>query len=210
MFVRTMIFDFDGTIADTFHAVIDVLNQLSDEFGYRRADPDEMAVLTSLGLRELADRVGLAWHRLPALAVRVRKEMSRQMHGIAPCRGVVPVLASMRAQGTRIGILTSNHRDNVDRFLANQPELTFDFISTGSGLFSKETRLKRLLATQRLALAETCYVGDEVRDVEAARAVGMRSVGVTWGFSSPQLLAASKPDHLIADPNELLGLVLTR
>jgi phosphoglycolate phosphatase len=207
MSLRTMIFDFDGTIADTFHAVIDVLNQLADEFGYRRAAPEEMAELTSLGLRELADRVGLSWHRLPALAVRVRKEMSRQMPNIAPCRGMPPVLAGLRESGVSIGILTSNNRDNVDSFLAKNPSLQFDFISTGSGLFSKQTRLKRLLATQRLALAATCYVGDETRDVEAARALGMRAVAVTWGFSSSQLLAASKPDHLVAEPAELLALV---
>ena len=207
MSVRTMIFDFDGTIADTFQSAVAVLNQLADEFGYRRASPEEMAELTSLGLRELVDRVGLSWHRVPALAVRVRQEMSRQMHMIAPCRGVVGALGALRARGVGIGILTSNNRDNVEKFLATQPDLRFDFISAGSGLFSKQRRLKRLLATQHLALQETCYVGDEVRDIEAARALGMRAVAVTWGFSSAQLLAASSPDHLIADPSELFALV---
>jgi len=202
-----MIFDFDGTIADTFHSAVAVLNQLADEFGYRAAGPEEIAELTSLGLRELIDRVGLSWHRVPALAVRVRQEMSRKMHLIAPCPGVVDALTALRARGVRVGILTSNNRDNVDKFLGTQPELRFDFISAGSGLFSKERRLKRLLATQRLAREETCYVGDEVRDIEAARAVGMRAVAVTWGFSSAQLLAASSPDHLIADPSELFALV---
>ena len=206
MAVRTMIFDFDGTIADTFHAVVHVLEQLSDEFGYRRASPDEMATLTSLGLRDLADRVGLSWHRLPALAVRVRKEMAKQMPSIKPCLGMPSALAALRERGIRTGVLTSNKRENVDSFLAHNPDLVFDFISAGSGLFGKHTRLKRLLATQRLALAETCYVGDEVRDIEAARALGMQAVAVCWGFSSPQLLAASQPDHLFAEPSELLAL----
>jgi len=207
MSVRTMIFDFDGTIADTFQSAVGVLNQLADEFGYRQATQEEMAELTSLGLRELIDRVGLSWHRVPALAMRVRQEMSRQMHLIAPCPGVVEALATLRTRGVGIGILTSNNRENVEKFLATQPSLHFDFISAGSGLFGKERRLKRLLATQRLALHETCYVGDEVRDIEAARSLGMRAVAVTWGFSSAQLLAASSPDHLIADPSELFALV---
>lgn len=201
-----MIFDFDGTIADTFQAAVAVLNNLADEFGYRRATPEEMAEITSLGLRALLDRVGLSWQQLPALVARVREEMSLQMHTIAPCRGVVAALGELRARGVRLGILTSNKRDNVEKFLATQPELCFDFISASSGFFSKERRLKRLLATQRSALHETCYVGDEVRDLEAARALGMRAVAVTWGFSSAQLLAASNPDHLIADPRELLAL----
>jgi phosphoglycolate phosphatase-like HAD superfamily hydrolase len=207
MVVRSMIFDFDGTIADTFHAIIDVVNELADELEYRRGTPEELAHFMSLGLRELADRVGLDWQRLPALAVRVREQMSRRMHAVAACRGVVPVLESLRGHGVRLGILTSNNRGNVDSFLAQHPELSFDFISTDSGLFSKHDRLADLLATHGLELADTCYVGDEVRDVEAARALGMRAVAVTWGFSSSQLLAACNPDHLIADPSELLSLV---
>lgn len=205
--LRSMIFDFDGTIADTLHAVVDVLNDLSGEFGYRSASEDDLRLFTSLGLRELAERVGLPEQRLPDLAVRVREEMSQHMHVIAPCRGIVSALAALRARGVGLGILTSNHRDNVERFLARQPTLQFNFISAGSGLFSKHVQLAQLLSTQGLALAETCYVGDEVRDVEAARALGMRAVAVTWGFSSSQLLAACNPDHLIADPSDLLTLV---
>ena len=207
MFVRSMIFDFDGTIADTLHAVIDVFNDLSDELGYRRGTQEGLQLFMGRGLHELATYVGLPWQRLPDLAVRVREEMSRQMHLIQPCRGMVEALAALRARGLRLGILTSNNRDNVERFLEHQPELQFDFISGGSGLFDKHTLLQPLLATQGLAPAETCYVGDEVRDVEAARVIGMRAVAVTWGFSSSQLLAACNPDHLIADPNELLALV---
>lgn len=207
MSVRAMIFDFDGTIADTVQAAIAVLSQLADEFGYRRAAPEELARFSSLGLRELAERIGLAWHRVPALAVRVRQEMAQNMSAIAPCRGVPAVLQGLRARNVRVGMLTSNSRDNVARFLGSHPELVFDFVNSGAGLFSKQTRLRRLLAVQRLDLRSTCYVGDEVRDIEAARSLGMRAVAVTRGFSSPQLLAASRPDHLIEDPAELLGLV---
>jgi len=207
MFVRSMIFDFDGTIADTLHAVIDVFNDLSDEFGFRRGTQEELQLFMGRGLRELATCVGLSWERLPDLAVRVREEMSRQMHLIQPCAGMVPALLALRARGVRLGILTSNNRENVERFLEHHPTLQFDFISGGAGLFEKHTVLQSLLATQGLASADTCYVGDEVRDVEAARVLGMRTVAVTWGFSSSQLLAACNPDHLIADPNELLTLV---
>ena len=141
------IFDFDGTIADTLPAVIDVFNDLSDEFGYRRGTEQELRLFMGRGLRELATCVGLPWQRLTDLAVRVREEMSRQMHLIKPCRGMVETLAKLRARDVRLGILTSNNRENVERFLAHHPELQFDFISGGSGLFDKHTLLQPLLAT---------------------------------------------------------------
>ena len=202
-----MIFDFDGTIADTFAPVISILNALSSEFGYRQAEPGELQSLTQLEPRELAQRMGLAWHRLPLLAIRVRKEMTRNMPHVRPCRGIVPALAALRERGIGVGILTSNNRENVAAFLAHNSELAFDFISTGSGLFSKQKRLQRVLQKRGLALADTCYVGDETRDIEAAQALGMRMIAVGWGFSSPQLLSAKRPDHLIMDPAELLSLV---
>ena len=202
-----MIFDFDGTIADTFTAVVSTLNALSTEFGYRRAEPEELPALTRMEPRELAQRMGLAWHTLPALVLRVRKEMARNMPNVLPCPGIVPALTALRARGIRVGILTSNNRENVAAFLAQNPALAFDFVSTGSGLFSKQKRLARLLRKHGLALAETCYVGDETRDIEAAQALGMRMVSVAWGFSAPELLAAKQPDHLLTHPSELLSLV---
>jgi phosphoglycolate phosphatase len=205
--IRTMIFDFDGTIADTYETVIGVLIELADEFGYRRAPREELPELGGLRPRDLAERIGLPWHKMPLLVVRVRKEMASRMGSVQPCRGVPEARAQLRARGTKLGMLTSNNRANVDAFFARNPSLPLDFISAGSGLFSKHTRLRRLLAKHRLALAETCYVGDEVRDIEAARELGMRMVAVGWGFSSPQLLAAESPEHLLSDPAELVALV---
>jgi phosphoglycolate phosphatase len=207
MSTRAMIFDFDGTIADTFMTVIGILNALSGEYGYRPATPDELPALMALTPRQLAERMGLSWHQLPVIALRVRTEMTRNMASIAPFQGVPAALDALRERGVRVGMLTSNNRENVERFLAVHPELRFDFVSTGSGLFGKHHRLKRLLSREKILPREACYVGDEVRDIEAARTVGMRMIAVTWGFSAPQLLAASKPEHLIADPAELVGLV---
>ena len=207
MSLRTMIFDFDGTIADTFTAAVATINELSTEFGYRPAQPDELSALTKLETRELTQRMGLAWHKLPAVLLRVRQEMTRKMPNVRPCEGVVPALAQLRQRGIGVGILTSNSRENVNAFLAHNPELVFDFISTGSGLFGKQKRLQRLLKKHGFALAETCYVGDETRDIEAARGLGMRMVAVGWGFSAPELLSAKEPDHLLTHPSELLSLV---
>jgi len=204
---RTLIFDFDGTIADTFTPVVAILNALASEFGYRQAEPGELPTLTQLEPRELAKRMGLPFHKLPLLAVRVRKEMAKNMPNVRPCKGIVPALTELRQRGVGIGILTSNSRENVSAFLAHNPDLTFDFISTGSGLFSKQKRLRRLLDKRGFALAHTSYVGDETRDIEAAKSLGMRMIAVGWGFSAAQLLSAKRPDHLIMDPAELLALV---
>jgi phosphoglycolate phosphatase-like HAD superfamily hydrolase len=207
MSTRAMIFDFDGTIADTLGAAVGVLNSLADEYGYRVAQPEELPLLRTLSPRQITERMGLAWHKLPSLVMRVRKEMTRNMSSIMPFAGIAAALQGLRERGVRVGMLTSNSRENVAAFLAHQPSLQFDFISTGTGLFSKHVRLKRVLRSQGLAASDSFYVGDEVRDIEAAREVGLRMIAVSWGFADQQLLAASGPDHLITRPEELLTLV---
>jgi phosphoglycolate phosphatase len=204
---QAVIFDFDGTIADTFAAVIETLNELAPEFGYRTAAPAELPALRALGLRQLAEHMGLAWHKLPRLVSRVRTRMAHKMVEVAPCAGMPEALGALRERGLTLGVLTSNTRENVAAFLSAHPELHFDFVSTGSGLFSKHRRLARVLRRQALAADRACYVGDEVRDIEAARALDMRVIAVGWGYAAPQLLAASRPDHLILEPGELLALV---
>jgi phosphoglycolate phosphatase len=202
-----MIFDFDGTIADSFESVLVVLNGLSEEFGYRRATREELPALRAMSAREVAKTLGVAWHQLPRIATRARQEMARSIGDVPPCAGIPEALAQLRARGVRLGMLTSNSRVNVDSFLSKNPALEFDFISTGSGLFSKHRRLKRVLAQQGLAVADACYVGDEVRDIEAAQQLGLRMIAVSWGYCTPELLASLSPDHLVRTAAELVQLI---
>jgi phosphoglycolate phosphatase len=204
--VKTAIFDFDGTIADTFAAVVRALNTLADEFGYRVAQPAEFEQLRALPPREVAARLGVAWHKIPFIVTRARKELVRSMPTIAPFDGVIDALETLRSGGMSIGLLTSNSRENVDLFLAGNP-IAFDFISAGSGLFSKHRRLAAVLRRRKLSSAETAYVGDEIRDIEAGRALGMRVVSVGWGYTATPLLSAQEPDYMVSEPAELVRVL---
>jgi phosphoglycolate phosphatase len=202
MAVRTAIFDFDGTVADTFEQVVAVLNELAPEFNYRTADAAEVEVLRGLPPPEVAQRLELPWHKVPLLVARVRSELSKRMGRVRPCSGVPEALRRLRAEGVTLGLLTSNNRHNVELFLGQNP-ITFDFINTGSGLWSKDRRLAALLRRRKLEPAETAYIGDEIRDIEAARRCGVRAIAVAWGYTKPELLSGYAPDRLLRSPDEL-------
>ena len=207
MQVRAAIFDFDGTVADTFDEMFRVLNGLSGEFGYRPAAPDEIELLRGLSPVEVAKRLGLAWHKLPLVVTRARQELAHAMPRVRPFPGMADALAELRRGGLVVGLLTSNNRVNVQLFLDQHP-IVFDFISTGSGLWTKHRRLARLLKREGLAPAAAAYIGDEVRDIEAGRKLGMRSVAVAWGYTSQQQLAAQAPDRLVHSPAELVAALI--
>jgi phosphoglycolate phosphatase len=207
--LRAAIFDFDGTVADTFEEMLRVLNGLSGDFGYRPAEPDEVEVLRGLTPVEIAQRLGVTWHKLPLIVTRARQELTHAMPRVQPFAGMVEALADLRQRGLAIGLLTSNNRENVQLFLDRYP-IAFDFVSTGSGLWTKHRRLARLLSREGLVREQAAYIGDEVRDIEAGRKLGMRTVAVAWGYTSPSLLAANAPDRLVQSPGELAAALIDR
>jgi phosphoglycolate phosphatase len=196
MQLRAAIFDFDGTLADTLEQVVAILNALSGEFGYRSAEPGEIEELRSMSARDVAKRLGVRWHKIPAIVTRARNELSHGMSKIQPFEGIPAALSELRSRGLLVGMLTSNNRKNVDLFLAQHP-IELDFVSTGSGLWSKHRRLAKLLRQYKLKRDETAYIGDEVRDIEAAQTLGIRAVAVGWGYTKPELLETQKPDVLV-------------
>jgi len=84
----------------------------------------------------------------------------------------------------------------------------FDFIYSDGSLFGKGKILKRVLKKYEFFKRNVVYVGDEVRDIDAAREAGIKIVSVSWGFNSKEVLGSNKPNYIVDTPAELLGLSL--
>jgi phosphoglycolate phosphatase len=81
--------------------------------------------------------------------------------------------------------------------------IVFFSVDGGGTLFGKGRLIAKCLDLHQLVLDETVYVGDEVRDIQAARFAGIRPISVTWGFNSREALAAAQPDWLVDEPDAL-------
>jgi HAD superfamily hydrolase (TIGR01549 family) len=204
--VQTIIFDFDGTIANTFDATLRIANELASEFGYRRVKSEDVERLRSSSYREITSELGIAWHKIPRIAARIRKELSRTIGDVATFEGLPQTLSELRGRGLQLGILTSNDRANVERFLGARHLSHFDFVATSASVWGKERRLRSLLRSRKLNVREVAYVGDEVRDIQATKPLGICMIAVGWGYTAASLLAAHEPDHLATVPPELLDI----
>lgn len=203
--VKVIIFDFDGTIADSFETVLKISNQLALEFGYPTAEPEAIEQLKNMSSREIVRRSKISPWRMPFLLRRLRQELNQEMGQLDLIPGMKAALLGLQQRGDRLGIVTSNSQENVNEFLANQElEAVFDFVCSGWTLFGKGRVIQRVLRQHQLNSADVWYVGDETRDIEAARKIGIKIIAVTWGFNSPQALAAEHPDFLIQHPSQLL------
>ena len=104
-----------------------------------------------------------------------------------------------------LGIVTSNDPVNVKKFLLAHNLDYFAFVYSDGSLFGKGKIIKNLLHKYSYAPENVIYVGDEVRDIDAARTAGINVVSVTWGLNSKKVLLENNPDFLIDNSTALLS-----
>lgn len=201
---KMLIFDFDGTIADSLPALIECLNNNASYYGYKKAD--DLEQLRSKDTKDFLKELGISSFWLPFVVRTIRKDMVLRMSELKPFPSIVDVLTQLHNQGILLGIVSSNSQENIEQFLQAHNINFFSLIHGQSSIFGKSKILKNLLSDYGLDASSVIYIGDELRDIEAAKNNKMRCIGVTWGFNTATLLQEQQPDYLINDPQELLML----
>jgi phosphoglycolate phosphatase len=204
---KTIIFDFDGTIADTFVVIKTILLDLSKEFGYRVPTDEEIIKLKTMHPLEAMKMVGFSPIKLPFLLNRLNSEIHKQIKHVKPIKGIAQTLSELKIEGYPMGIVSSASTENIQYFLKNNNLEIFDFIQTGSNIFGKARILSQVLKKQKIDKENAIYVGDEIRDIEASKKVGIQIISVDWGFNDKIGLQKFHPDMLIDDPKMLLNAV---
>jgi len=199
---RAVIFDFDGTIADSLRAVINVFEDLTGR--NERFTEEQIEAFRELSLPELLRELRLPKWKVPILLLRGRNMMHQHLHGIPVHKGMGQALERLHADGIPLYVLSSNSTENVENYLAwHHLSHLFAGVYGGASLLGKAPRLLKLIDEQHIDVTRSWYVGDETRDVSAARSVGLHSCSVTWGYNTHQALERKKPDVLVESAAEL-------
>ncbi len=205
---RALVFDFDGTIADTLGETRRIFNELAPDYGIRQVEEHEIAALRHLSLKEILAELKIPKRRVPSIIARGTGMMRANIERLRLIEGIREPLVEMRKHSESFGILTSNSTANVDVFLRNHGlRDLFDFVSSTSKLTGKARHLRAIRKTFSLKSAEMLYTGDELRDVKAARKAGIPHAAVSWGFNSRESLRKSKPTYLFDKPEDFLTLL---
>jgi HAD superfamily hydrolase (TIGR01549 family) len=205
---RTLVFDFDGTIADTLEEARSIYNRMAPDYGLREVQPEEIPGLRHLSLKQLLHQLGISKRHVPSLIGRGTSMLRASIARMQLIEGMAEVLPEIRRHSHSFGILTSNASANVDLFLRSHGiRGLFGFISSTSKLTGKSKHLRAIRKTFSLHAHDMLYVGDEIRDIRAARKAGIAVAAVTWGFNSQEALAAENPDYLLQSPDEFLHLL---
>jgi len=211
-----VICDFDGTIADTMTLAFECWNNIADEAGQRKITYEEIQEFKNLGILDFMKRMNVSITQLPFLSKKAMAELHRNIDKMQPVKEMKQALETVKKQGITLGIVTSNSVEVVKAFLErhNMSHL-FDFIYSEESIlskfrafFSKHVVIQKCMKEHNINPDISFYVGDEKRDIEAAKKAGVKAISVTWGFNSRELLQSCNPDYLVETPMDISKIVI--
>lgn len=141
--------------------------------------------------------------KIPAIAVRMRK-LAASQSTISLFPGAAEAVSALAERGIKIAVVSSNGEDTVLRTLG--PVSThIQALDCGASLWGKSAKFKAVVQKLGVEPGRAIAIGDEVRDIEAARKVCMSAGTVTFGYNSPAALKALEPDYLFTNFKDLLA-----
>jgi len=203
--MAAFIFDFDGTLADTWPLVVDISYQLSG--GAQRLPETRINELRQQPLLDAVRMLGISRWRLPRMILFTRPYMLPRMNEVEPFPGIVDVVKQLHDAGHTLYILTSNRAQNVHAWLDLQGLAGyFDDVSGVyvGNVFYKIYGIHKLLHRHKFAREDCFYVGNEPLDMVAAQRSGIHTVAISWGNAGRAALHAANPEYLINEPADLL------
>jgi phosphoglycolate phosphatase len=201
---QLVIFDFDGTLSDSGHWFLSIVDDLAERFRFRSVHPDEVEGLRKRTTREVIDHLGISRWKLPLIARHVRGRFGRNTDQIHLFDGARDMLRAISDTNVRMFVCSSNSEANVRAVLGPEDCARIERFFCGSGLFGKVRKFRQAIKASGLSPSAILSIGDETRDIDAARAVGIGAGAVLWGYANPEMLLAMKPDKTFASPQEVI------
>ena len=205
--MELIVFDLDGTLVDTQGILIDALNKFSDRYNFKKIDQEVIVELRNTQSVNFLKVLDISLWRAPFLLRNVQKMVGTSIGTLGLVEGMPDVLLALKKQGFILGVGTSNSKQNADLFFEKYKGKYFDFKETNISPFGKHRVLKKIAKKYGVLHEDMYYVGDETRDVVAAKKVGISSIAVTWGFNSRKILETMKPSHIVDTPSGILDFI---
>lgn len=206
--ITNVVFDFDGTIADSKSVVVSAYNQVAEKHRFNPLIEEDIPVLSRLSIPERCRKMNVPLYKLPSVMVEVARSYKGFVDSVMAFDGMLPVLQTLHRHGLTVGIISSNATENIQRFLVrNGMDSVVQRVHCSSNLFGKDKVISRYLKTYGLTPEQVLYVGDEERDVVACRKTKLRVLSVSWGLESLDVLTRAGPDCIVHQPADILRQV---
>jgi len=201
---KVIIFDFDGTIADTTPFIFNFIRGITGRMGWPPLTEDEFNLVRGLTYREIINKYRVPLIKIPFYLLKGRWEIERRIDEVEVCGGIIETLKKLKEKDLHLRIVSTNSKKNIEKFIKHHHLNYFDSIDSVFNIFGKANFLKKLISKNHWDPMKVVYVGDEVRDIEAGKAAGIDVISVTWGLNTKELLLKNHPTAIVDNPRQIL------
>lgn len=204
--VRYVLFDFDGTLVDSLNIVIELYNQLADNYHAKKIEQKDIEHLKGLSITERSTFLNFKLYKIPFLALDIYKLYKHSIKNLILFAGIKELLEQLHVCGIQLAIVSTNSEQNIRECLQQNQIDVIDEIICSNNMFGKNEDIKKFLKTHKLRESEVIYVGDEARDIIAGKKSGVKVIWVSWGYDQIENAKKEQPDYIANSPQEILHI----
>jgi phosphoglycolate phosphatase len=205
--IKLVVFDFDGTLSNSFPLVISLVEELTNKFKVKRLDHVSLETMRGLPAKKILKMHRVPFWKLPAMVRFTRKKMNANRHAISLFEGVDTMLVALNERKIQLAMITTNNQENVRHVLGEKLWNLFSYMEDRVSMFGKPASLKRVIRKSGVKEDEVLSIGDEIRDLDAAHKVMVPFGAVTWGYSTRVALEERRPKFIFTSMDQIVELI---
>jgi phosphoglycolate phosphatase len=194
MAYQLAIFDFDGTLADSFPFFTQVFNQLAEQHGFKGIDTELAHTFRHFSPKQVMEPVQMPAWKLPVVGKSFISLMTKHAASVPLFEGVDEMLLDLAGKGVTLAIVSSNSYQNVSQILGPENFKLFSHFECGMSIFGKSARIKSVVKKAGLQPFQAIYIGDQVPDLQAAHKENVAFGAVAWGYGSIESIREYSPE----------------
>lgn len=205
--IKYIIFDFDGTIADSGRIAFNAINKMSEKHGFDKLEWSQIDKLRAMTVKERSKYMGVPMYKMPLIVPEFYSYYKEEMVDMDINEGIIDLLDNLNNMGYKLAVISSNSEHNIKEFLTKKDVKIFEDIICSKKIFSKDKIINKYLKRKNLSQNEVIYVGDETRDIEACQKSGIKIIWVDWGLDMRDAAAAMNPDYMVSKSEEIYQII---
>lgn len=201
-----IIFDFDGTIANTEEASYKVYEQMTQIYGVPQMSKEELKAYKKKPLKQRIKETGIPYYLLPKIMSESQSKLTQFMQDAYPFDGI-PFLLEKLSKTNKLVVVSSNNKKIIKKFLKDHDIDVFEKVYGGAALFGKSAMIKKAIKKMKTKVKHALYVGDETRDYQACKELKLDMIGVSWGYEDISVLESEQLPYIANTPEHVLEMI---
>lgn len=203
-----ILFDFDGVLADTLGDLLQFGQEACDELGVKHiATPEDLDELEVMSFATYGQQLEVPEHLVDEFVRRCLAKFGEKKSPPDIFKGLDEVIRELSASNV-IAVITGNSSENVRAFLVEH--VLNECVRAIFGVDSPGSKAEKISLAQNQLTAQgeaVFMVGDSASDVHAAKEASVKSIAVSWGHQSSEILIRAEPDFIVHSPRELMEVI---